>query len=105
MNPMISTPMYYMIMCYLLVQVGYFTYQQIITRVARRRIIKEHGCEPPKSFDDQSWLPYLYRLKLPSETKSAAKEHRLEKATQERYREYGSTHSAMVSFQRKESWI
>lgn len=94
MTPLLTTPLYYFVVCYLLVQAGYFIYQQIITSIARRRIIKERGCEPPTSIDDQSCLPYPYRLKLPKRIRAAAKEHRLEKDTQERYQEYGNTHSA-----------
>ncbi len=60
-------------------------------------MIREHGCEPPKSFDDESWIPYLYRLKMVKIIRNAVKEHRLQKATQEKYQKYGNTHSGTVS--------
>lgn len=96
MNPFLKTPLYFFVVCYILVQAGYFTYKHITTRVARRRIVREHGCEPPNSVDDRSWVPYLYRLKMVKMVRSAAEEHRLQKATQEKYRKYGNTHSGMV---------
>ena len=97
MTHFLNIPLYFFVVCYLLVQAGYFTYRQITTSVARRRMIEEHGCKPPKSLDDESWIPYLYRLKMVKMVRSAAKEYRLQKATQERYQKYGNTHSGKVS--------
>ena len=96
MTRFLATPLYLLVSCYLLVQVGYFVYRQITTQLARYRMVKEHGCEPPKSFDDPSRLPYVYRLKLIKMVRSAAKDNRLLKSTQRKYQEYGNTHTARV---------
>ncbi|CAD6591041.1 MAG: hypothetical protein ASARMPRED_005156, partial [Alectoria sarmentosa] len=92
MTPFLKTSLYILVICYLLVQAGYFAYHQITTAISRRRIIKEHGCQLPKPFEEPSWLGSVYGLKLVRTIGSLAKEHRLEKATQERYQEYGNTH-------------
>ena len=103
MTPFLTTPLYWFIACYLVVQAGYFAYKKITTGIAHRRMIKEHHCEPPNSFDDPSWLPSVFKLKLPRYIRSAAKERRLEKAIQERYQQYGNTHSAKVGFDQNHS--
>lgn len=96
MTPFLTTPLYFFVICYLLVQAGYFTYKYITTRTARRRIVKEHGCEPPNSLDDYSWLPYVFRLKMVKMIRSAVKENRVGKASQERFQKYGNTYSGKV---------
>ena len=103
MTPSLATPLYFFVICYLLVQAGYFAYIHIVTRTARRRMIKEYGCEPPNSLDDRSWLPYLFRRKMVKMFRSAAKEHRIGQASQERYQKYGNTHRGMVSLLGKDS--
>ena len=98
MTPFSTTPLYFFIVCYLLVQVGYFTYNQIAIRVTRRRMIKEHGCQPPPSaLEDKSWFSYPFGLKFVKAVSKAAEEHRLLEASQVRYQELGHTHSAKVS--------
>lgn len=101
MTPLLTTPLYFFVVCYLLVQAGYFTYRKVTTGVARRRIIKKHGCEPPNSLDEPSWLPYVFRLKLVKMLRSAAKERRIGKASQERFQKYGNTYSGKVSLHEK----
>lgn len=96
MTRFLETPLYLFVLCYLLVQAGYFVYKQVTTRLARYRMIKEHGCESPRSLDDPSSIPYLYRLKLIKMVRSAAKDHTLLKSTQRKYQEYGNTHTARV---------
>ena len=96
MNRILAIPLYLFIACYLLAQAGFFLYRKITTKLARRQKIKEYGCEPPNSFDDKSRLPYIYRLKMMKMIRSAAKDNRLLKSTQEKYQEYGNTHSAKV---------
>ncbi len=97
MNLFMPTPLYYFIVCYILVQAGYFISRQITTRINRRRIIEENGCEPPPSFDGKSRMPHLFRLKFVKTIRSAAAERTSLKAAQRRYRAYGNTHSATVS--------
>ena len=99
MNSYLTTPWFYFVVCYVLVQAGYFTYQKIITQITRRRIIEENGCEPPRSFDDPSWVPF--RLKFVKMIRKAAEERRFLKATQRKYQEYGNTHRAKVKDNRK----
>ena len=94
----LATPLYYFVVCYLLVQAGYFTYRQITTRISRRRMIKEHGCQPANSFDETSWFPYPFRLKMVKLVRSAAEERTLIQSTREKYQQYGYTHSGKVSF-------
>ena len=98
MTRFLATPLYLFITCYLLVQAGYFLYKQTTIRLARHRLIKEHGCKPPRSSDDKTRLPRLYRLKLINTVKNAAKDRRLLESSQERYQAYGNTHSAGVNF-------
>ena len=96
MNRILAIPLYLFILCYLLAQAGFFLYRKITTQLARRHTIKEYGCEPPNSFDDKSRFPYLFRLKMIKAIRSAAKDNRLLKSTQEKYQAYGNTHSAKV---------
>ena len=96
MTRLLATPSYFFVLCYLLVQAGYFLYNQITSYLTRRRLIKEHGCQPPKSFDEPSRLPHLYRLKMVKMMKSAVKDHRLLKDTQRKYQDHGYTHGAKV---------
>ena len=97
MTPFVTTPLYSFVICYLLVQVGYFTYNQIAIRIARRRMIKAHGCQPPPSpLEDRSWFSYPFGLKFVKDVKKAVKEHRLLEVSQVRYQELGHTHSAKV---------
>ena len=97
MTRLLATPLYFFVLCYLLVQAGYFLYNQITSHLTRRRLIKEHGCQPPKSFDEPSRLPYLYRLKMVKMMKSAVNGHRLLKDTQRKYQDHGYTHGAKVN--------
>ena len=94
MKSYLAIPLFYFVVCYVLAQAGYFTYQRIVTHITRRRIIKENGCEPPRSFDDPSWLPFS--LKFLRLIRTAAKERRFLKAAQERYQEHGNTHRLKV---------
>lgn len=96
MSPFLATPLYLFIVSYIVAQAGYFTYRQITTGITRRRIIEEHGCELPRSFDAPSWFPYLYRLKFIRMIRSDLAERRLLEAVQRRYQEHGNTHSAKV---------
>lgn len=97
MNPFLTTPLSLFIICYILVQAGYYTYKQITNWINRRRIIRDHGCKPARSYDDPSWFPYPFRLKLLKLAKSAAAKHTLLEVTQRKYQEHGYTHTAKVS--------
>lgn len=98
MTRLLAIPLYLFILCYLLAQAGFLLYRQITSRLARRRMIDEYGCEPPNSLDDKSSLPYIYRLKMIKMVRDAAKNNRLLKSTQEKYQAYGNTHSGKVNF-------
>ena len=99
MNSQLATPLLYFVLCYILAQASYFTYQKIVTHITRRQIIKKNGCQPPRSFDEPSWLPF--RLKFIKMIRTAAEERKFLKATQRKYQEYGNTHCAKVSCYRK----
>ncbi len=96
MATVISSPLTYLA---IVVVLGYYGYRQFAVWSARCQMINQYGCKPPPNYDDNShsWLPSFYNMKQIRFLKHYGPRNELQKATHERFLEYGLTHSSKVS--------
>ena len=81
----------------------YYASKQVTVWNRRRQMIKQHGCKPPVSYDDNShsWLPSVYNTKQLKFLQKNGPEHQLLRATHDRFLDVGMTHHSKVSIKIK----